>query len=250
MTTDGLGHVAPLRNVAALNTLVERLKGRTATLPGLATFYGPSGFGKTYAATYATIRHRAITVQMNSVWTKKSLCEAILIEMGQAPARGIAPMVAQISRALAISDRPLIVDEADYLVRHQMVELIRDIYEGSGAAIILIGEEQLPQKLAAWERFHGRMLDWVCAEKANLSDVAHLARFYARGVEVTSDLQERMLTASDGSVRRIVVNLDRVREFAQRKGLKAVGLDDWGQQEFFSGNAPLARKFDALRRVS
>ena len=36
------------------------------------------------------------------------------------------------------------------------------------AAIVLIGEELLPQKLQAWERFHGRILDWVAAEPGSI----------------------------------------------------------------------------------
>lgn len=42
-----------------------------------------------------------------------------------------------------------------------MVEIARDIYEGSGSPVILIGEEHLPKKLEQWEHVHGRMLDWV-----------------------------------------------------------------------------------------
>ncbi|WP_207214001.1 hypothetical protein [Solidesulfovibrio carbinolicus] len=57
--------------------------------------------------------------------------------------------------------RPLIIDEMDHVVERNAVELVRDLYEASRAAILLIGEKALPGKLAQWERFHGRILDWV-----------------------------------------------------------------------------------------
>ena len=41
--------IAPLRNVAALISLVERVQDRSMGLPGMAVFYGPSGWGKTTA---------------------------------------------------------------------------------------------------------------------------------------------------------------------------------------------------------
>jgi hypothetical protein len=35
--------IAPLRNVAALVALIDRVKSRGLNLPGMATFYGFSG---------------------------------------------------------------------------------------------------------------------------------------------------------------------------------------------------------------
>lgn len=146
--------IAPLRNVAALHTLVERLINRGAEtgadLPGMATFYGPSGDGKSTAGIYVRNRFDAVLVQCKSTWTKASLCRAILTEMGLPPTGTIDAMAERITEALAISDRCLIVDEADFLVQRRMIEVLRDIYEGSKAPVILIGEEGMPQKLRAW----------------------------------------------------------------------------------------------------
>ena len=63
-------------------------------------------------------------------------------------------MAEQVCEQLARSGRPLIVDELDKLVQKKSVELIRDLYEGSGAAILLIGEQQIPDKLAKIGRAH------------------------------------------------------------------------------------------------
>lgn len=242
--------VAPLRNVAALAALIDRVKNRSYSLPGMGTFYGPSGFGKTMAAIYATNRFQAISVQVKSVWTKKTLCEAILAEMGIPAPPTIARMLDRISEHLAITDAPLLIDEADFLVQRKMIEIVRDIYEGSGAPVILIGEELLPQKLRAWERVHGRMLDWVAAEPGDLADLGHLAKIYAPGVTLEREFQGKLLQASHGSIRRICVNLDRVSELARVRGLTKVATADWTGQAFFTGTAPEVRSFGAaaLRR--
>jgi DNA transposition AAA+ family ATPase len=244
--------VAPLRNVRALAALIDRVNNRSPNLPGMGVFYGPSGFGKTTAAIYATNKFQAVTVQVKSAWTKKKLCEAILDEMSIPPAATISDQLDQIGAQLAITDRPLIIDEADFLVQRKMIEIIRDIYETSQATVILIGEELLPQKLRVWERVHGRILDWVPAEPGDMSDLQHLTRLYAPGLELDDLLRQRLLTASMSSIRRICVNLDRVREFAQIKGLTKVTLADWGQRDFFTGMAPEIRKFGeaAARRAA
>jgi hypothetical protein len=45
---------------------------------------------------------------------------------------------------------------------------VRDIYEGSGAAVLLVGEERFPMALKrASERFYDRVLKWQPAERAD-----------------------------------------------------------------------------------
>lgn len=233
--------IAPLRNVAALAELVDRVVKRASGLPGMATFHGFSGYGKTFAAIYAANKHRAYHIQVKSVWTRKKLCTAILAEMAIDPAHTIADMMDQIGQQLSLSGRPLIIDEADFLVKKGMIEIVRDIYESSQSAIILIGEEKLPASLKKWERVHGRMLDWVAAQPASIGDARHLARIYCGGIEIADDLMTALHDASSGSVRRICVNLDRVREKARLDGLKAITLDQFGR-EFFTGDAPASRR--------
>lgn len=242
MTADvaPVNSIAPLRNVMLLAELIERVMNRPTGLPGMATFHGFSGYGKSFAAMYAANKHRAYHVQVKSVWTRKKLCTAILAEMGIQPAATIPDMVDQIGQQLSLSQRPLIIDEADFLVAKGMIEVVRDIYESSQSTIVLIGEEQLPQKLKVWERVHGRMLDWVAAEPGTPADTKHLARLYCRGIEVTEDLLAALHDASAGSVRRICVNLDRVREFAQTAGLTKIDLAGFGG-DFFTGNPPPRR---------
>lgn len=236
-------NVAPLRNVMALSALIDRVQNRHADLPGMACFHGPSGYGKTTAAVWNANSTNAHQVQVKSVWTRKYLCTMIAHELGLDPAKTIPALVDQISEELSRTGRPLIIDEADHLVKNTLIELVRDIYESSGATIILIGEEQLPQKLAKWERVHGRMLDWVAAQPADLREVGLLAGIYCRGIELDDQLRQMILKASNASVRRICVNLNMIAEMARTKGLDRVTGADWGKAEFFTGSAPAPRRF-------
>lgn len=236
------GSIAPLRNVRAMAELINRVKHRAHGLPGMACFYGPSGYGKTSAAIFAANRFGAYHVQVKSCWTRKKLCEAILKDLALQPARTIADMVDQIAEALAASDRPLLIDEADHLVAKGMIEIVRDLHEASGATVILIGEEQLPFKLQQWERVHGRMLDWVGAEPATLDDVRHLAGIYCQGVELDGALAQRILDESRASIRRISINLERVSEFARIQGADRVTGEAFASKPFFTGVAPAPRR--------
>lgn len=235
--------IALLRNVMSMVTLVQRVIDRTPTLPGMAVYYGPSGYGKTTAATYAANMFDAYQIQVQSTWTKKTLCEAILQDLGIPPAKTVAGMVNQISKEIASTGRPLLIDEADHLVERGLVQLVKDIYEASEAAIILIGEEDLPRKLMQWERVHGRMLDWVPAEPAVIDDVHHLQPHYAAGVEIEDVLAEQMLHESHHSIRRVCVNLDLLRDYARTTGATRITKKEWATsgRRFFSGMAPKPR---------
>ncbi|MCB1520661.1 MAG: ATP-binding protein [Hyphomicrobiaceae bacterium] len=241
---DGVKSYAPLRNMALFNELVERVIGRASHLPGMACFYGHSGYGKTFSAIWAANRSRAYYVELGETWTRKTLCLAILRELGLGSlGHGALPdLVSSIVDRLAEErDRPLIIDEADFLAKKGMIDLVREIHDKSQAPVILIGEELLPVKLQKFERTHNRMLDWVAAVPADIQDTRHLARIYAAGAEIADDLLAAILKASDGRARRIAVNLDRVREKAQLKGRKQLSLAEWGDAPFFTGEPPRRR---------
>lgn len=243
-TPSPVNTIAPLTNVSAMVELIQRVKNRRPGLPGMATFHGFSGYGKTWAAIFAANKARAYHVQVKSVWTRGKLCQSILVEMGVRPEGTLSDMMDQIGEQLSLSQRPLIIDEADFLVSKGMIEVVRDIHESSQAAIILIGEERLPEKLKRWERVHGRMLDWVAAQPASLTDAGHLAKLYAPGILIADDLMAALHEASAGSIRRIGVNLDRVREHVSAKALPTdaqITLAQFGRN-FFTGSAPAARK--------
>lgn len=232
---------APLTNVGLCMAAMRRAMDRPRHLPGMVTLYGPSGWGKTTAAVYVANETRAYYVQANSGWTRKAMLLATLKAMGIRPAGTIHQMTDLAAEQLALSGRPLIVDEMDHLVTRNAVEVVRDVYEASGAAILLIGEEHLPAKLKRWERFHGRMLDWVPSQPAGMRDAAHLRVLYCRRVVIADDLLARIVETSRGSVRRICVNLARAEAEALRLGLDAMDLEQWGGRELFTGEAPRRR---------
>ncbi len=233
--------IADIVNLSLCDVALERAISRTSTLPGMVCMYGPSGFGKSVSATHVANRRRAYYVQAKSVWTKKATLKAILQEMGIRPLQTIPDMLDQAAEELAKSGRPLIIDEMDHLVEKNAVELIRDLYEASQAAILLIGEEQLPNKLKKYERFHGRILAWVPAQPVTLDDAKKLTPLYAPFVEIKDDLLNHIVQLSAGSVRRVAVNMELIQEEANATGWSSVDKAAWGKRELYTGEAPKRR---------
>jgi DNA transposition AAA+ family ATPase len=237
------GAIAPLRNVGLFGELVDKVQRRAQDLPGLACFYGHSGYGKTRSAVLAANRSRAWYVEMGETWARSSLCDAILHELSERSSGPIArKMQVIIDRMGEMPERPLIIDEADFIIRRGMVDMIREIHDKSQAPIILIGEEMLPAKLQKFERAHNRVLDWVAAQPCNLDDTRMLAALYAPGVACADDLLEALLSASGGRIRRICVNIERVHARAAATGAVFMSLESWGKEPFFTGEPPRRRR--------
>lgn len=245
MTQSSQSHntLAPLRNVQSFSTMLRRLEDRSHGLPGMGCFHGPSGFGKTMASIYAANARRACLVQVKSVWTQKALCEAILRELGAKPEKVIYRMVDQIGQLLIQENRSLLIDEADFLVKKKMIEIVRDIHEVSGVPVVLVGEEGLPGKLQEWERINSRMLERVAAQPLDDEDFKLLLSIRCRGVDVADELQAAIKVASKGSARLMVNNLDTARLRANMAGVKTVTLNELPPGDLHTGIAPKSRRF-------
>lgn len=235
--------LAQIANIGLCDIALERAMSRTASLPGLVCFYGPSGFGKSMSAAWTANARRAYYVQARSLWSKKHTLKALCTEMGIKTVGSVTvPAMADlVAEELASSGRPLIIDEMDHLVASNSVELVRDIYEASQAAILLIGEEMLPTKLKKYERFHGRVLSWVPAQPVSLDDARRLVPIYSGEVTVAEDLLEHLVKLADGSVRRLAVNLELIRDSALTLGRDQMDLAAWGKRELYTGEVPKRR---------
>lgn len=232
--------IAGITNVALCNQTLERAIQRANGLPGLVVFHGHSGLGKSFAASHAANRHNAFFVQCKSTWTRKAFLEAIAKDMGIQPAKTLSELSEQVSEELMLSERPLIIDEADHMANNDRIFMVMDLFESSQAAIMLIGEERLPQKLSKYEKIHNRILEWAPAQRCEMHDVIELAKIYAKGVEIETSLLENLHSATRGVTRRICVNLDAIRQFARSEGTDTVTTANY-DKPFFTGQAPRGR---------
>lgn len=231
--------LAMLKNVAACYTLVEKLRSRTAKQCGIGVFYGYPGLGKTEASIYVRGKVRGVLVEVGHGWTPKHLLETILHQCGVA-ARGSVPKLQdQLIRYLADEERPLIIDEADKLMDKSMIEHIRTILDSARVPGLLIGEENLAQKLERWPHTYDRVLEFVQAQPCDLEDARALTRLFCP-VELDDGLLDLIRRKAQGRPRRIMNTLAAVAEFARNAGLTALTVETYAGP-FHTGAAPAPR---------
>lgn len=235
--------IAPLRNVMAFMTMMERLDSRGAALPGMGCFYGPAGFGKTWSTIFAANDRPVCVVQVKSVWTTKALCVNILRELGIKPERETWRMAEQIAEVLAKTGMPLVIDEADHLARKKSIDILRDIYESSHVPVILVGEEALPSMLRKWERINSRLLTRVAAEPIDDVDFGYLAQLRCPDIDIAPEVGAQIQEASRGSARLICNNLDTLEMTCRLLGRRTATKEVLSEIEWHTGIAPDMRRF-------
>lgn len=218
--------LAALKNVMGAMELVRKLQNRSPNLPNIGVVNGHSGLGKTQATIYIQNKTDAVRVEVGSSWNRRTLMRAILRECGAPDPKGAAAdMVEQAIMLLGDKpDRPLIVDEADILVDKGLIEIIREIAEGSQVPVLLVGEEALPAKLARYERVHNRVLAWFPAQPCDIADARKLADIVLGGVTIDNGLLEDIRRKAEGRARRIVVSLDDIAKWARVTGVRELDL--------------------------
>ena len=243
------GTIAPLKNVAlcirAMEQAHQRLIYREDHEPGIICLYGPAGFGKTFAITHIAIKYRACFIQCRSTWTKKAILSAMAQDLGVKPAKTAAELTAQVGTILVERQTPLVVDEMDYIIGRDATDIIRDLYEIAHVPILLAGEESLPTHLDKTERFYSRVFEWIPAQKADTSDARVLTQFYSKRVKIADDLLAEVTKRSQGSLRRISVNLTRIEEEAIATGKAAIDLPEWVKMNkgFWTGEAIVRKEY-------
>ncbi|MBW8320889.1 MAG: ATP-binding protein, partial [Arenimonas sp.] len=181
----------------------------------------------------------AIYLEVFDYWSKRTFCEILLSELGIDRPRGtIATMMMQALRLLQDDpNRLMIIDEADKLVDKGMIELVRDIYKGARIPVLLVGEEQLPQKLARYERCENRVTAYGMANPSDLDDARALAKIYHPKLMFGDDLLVEVVRQTRGVASRIVTSLAEIGQFARANGLAQVALTDY-TGSYFTGQAP------------
>ena len=212
---------------------VEDLTNRPHGTEGCGLLWGEPGTGKTTATAWVANQYDAVFVRALGCWTVTSMLGALCTELGSHRMCRRSDMVEYICKNLAEKPRPIFIDEADYLFRQEdMMDSIRDIYDISGAPVILIGMEEIARKIQQHGRFARRITQWIEFKGLDLSDTALVAARCCECV-VGEDLLEFLHRESRGNIGRVIIGLARIETMAKTNRLASVGLAAWGTRQLF-----------------
>lgn len=227
--------IAPVKNIKRLKTLGLTLKEQPDSLPGIAVCYGESGIGKSTGLTWlCTTELDACYVRALAVWTPKSLLHTIATELDVAPASSNDETLRRIVNALAQSGRPLVIDEADYVVDNtKLLNTLRDLHDLSTMPLILVGMADFVKKLRArrdQKQFAQRVAEELEFKPLDRDDMRVLADTLLEGVELEDDIVSLLHEYSAGITREASIGLSKIERLAKRTSIKKFGVKHLGDR--------------------
>ncbi len=234
--------MAPVKNVLNAQSAYQTLAERDLGIPGMMLIYGEPGFGKTTTITWLVNQANGVFVRANATWTPNSMLAAIMQELGADPMNRTSQMLNHISQQLIESQRPLFIDEANYLKgNQQMLNTLKDLHDMTDVPVIMAGAEGIEKKLPHYPTLARRISQWVEFKPADLDDAESLASTVCE-VELDEALLRQLHKQAKGSMGLMTVGLARIESFARSNGLDLVTAEQWSDRPLFLSRQPGARR--------
>lgn len=236
-------------NFKRLKEAEKLVAKRGAREAGLVIVKGVFGIGKSELTERWAADSGYVFVRAKETWTKRALLDELAEKMGLAKTGRNQEVQARIIGKVAVDMVPLIVDEADFLVRStaSLLEVLRDITDLTGTMCFLVGMEQFPMKVARYPHIASRVAKVVELETLSLADVKATVAAKAE-VATDDDVVAEMHRQSRGRMRLVLNAIANVEQWAQANSWKTITLKQLDGKALcteFNG-MPLGKKREGL----
>lgn len=139
---------------------------RDENQPCIIPFVGKWGTGKTTVLNRLYVDKDIFYITMQRIWRPRRMLEEIceVMNIGDSEYR-LDRLHDQVCEGLKRWQKPLFIDEADYLLKNSvMLDIIRDIHDKTKTPIVLIGMEKLYRNLQKYGQFFSRILPAAVVE--------------------------------------------------------------------------------------
>lgn len=203
--------------------LVARRGAREA---GLVIVRGVYGVGKSELTERWAVDSGYVFVRAKETWTKRALLDELADKMGLAKTGRNQEVQARIIGKMAVDMVPLIVDEADFLVRStaSLLEVLRDITDLTGTMCFLVGMEHFPLKVARYAHIASRVAKVVEFETLSLADVKATLTAKAE-VTIDDDVAALIHQQAKGRMRLVLNAIANVEQWAAANSWNKVTLE-------------------------
>lgn len=202
--------------------LVARRGAREA---GLVIVRGVYGIGKSELTERWAADSGYVFVRAKETWTKRALLDELADKMGLSKVGRNQEVQARIIGKMAVDMVPLIVDEADFLVRStaSLLEVLRDITDLTGTMCFLVGMEHFPLKVARFGHIASRVAKVVEFEMLSLADVKATVTIKAE-VAIDDDVTALIHQQAKGRMRLVLNAIANIEQWAQANSWKTVAM--------------------------
>ena len=232
--------IVEVKNLIRTQDMFSNLRTGSEIIPKMSLVHGDSGYGKTTSVTYLTNQltsfgSQPIFIRCIATDSTSSFLARIMRELGSDLIYPLRKSVDFIIERMNDLQVPLFIDEADHIIgQAKTMETIRDLYDATEQPVVLVGMEQIAKRISHRKQLFNRISEWVEFMPADIEDVNLFAtELLEGGITVGEDLLDHIRIKSGGEVRRILIALDKIEQFAFSNEIDYVDQERWGDGQLF-----------------
>jgi DNA transposition AAA+ family ATPase len=210
----------PTQNYQKMQALVNELMGPALGVE-MAAITARAGRGKTTAAEriYAT-NTRTVYVLYHEDWSYTELLREVAFRLCGTRPRFRQVCFEMIQSEMASTRRLIMVDEADRM-NLKCLNVLRNIHDVCKVPVLLIGEDDLKNKLGKERRLISRLRNTLSFEPVSQADVVV---FYknALGMPITPDMAGKLMKHSQGDFRNVLTDAVAIERTMKASSIEAV----------------------------
>ena len=200
------------KNVKKFVALMEEVKQLPANIPKIVLVFGEYGLGKSETIKWWTFKNDCIYVRANQGMTSRWLLSEMAEELGEEPFWHIQDTFNLVEQKLKQNPKPLIIDEVDYLVTNNVIEILRDLHDRTGCPMILVGMVNIDKKLSRYPHLKDRVYKSFKFESYDKQDIKQILSELSE-IPITDDGLE-YLAIRHNQFRQIVKLINKIEKFA------------------------------------
>lgn len=200
------------KNVKKFVALMEEVKQLPANIPKIVLVFGEYGLGKSETIKWWTFKNDCIYVRANQGMTSRWLLSEMAEELGEEAFWHIQDTFNLVEQKLKQNPKPLIIDEVDYLVTNNVIEILRDLHDRTGCPMILVGMVNIDKKLSRYPHLKDRIYKAFKFEAYEKQDIKQILSELSE-IQITNDGLEYLATRHN-QFRQIVKLINKIEKFA------------------------------------
>ena len=206
------------KNVKKFVALMEEVKQLPANIPKIVLVFGEYGLGKSETIKWWTFKNDCIYVRANQGMTSRWLLSEIAEELGEEAFWHIQDTFNLVEHKLKQNPKPLIIDEVDYLVTNNVIEILRDLHDRTMCPMILVGMVNIDKKLSRYPHLKDRIYKTFKFEPYDKQDIKQILSELSE-IPITNDGLEYLATRHN-QFRQIVKLINKIEKLAKTNELK------------------------------
>ena len=205
------------KNVKKFVALMEEVKQLPANIPKIVLVFGEYGLGKSETIKWWTFKNDCIYVRANQGMSSRWLLSEIAEELGEEAFWHIQDTFNLVEQKLKQNPKPLIIDEVDYLVPNNVIEILRDLHDRTMCPMILVGMVNIDKKLSRYPHLKDRIYKTFKFEPYDKQDIKQILSELSE-IPITNDGLEYLATRHN-QFRHIVKLINKIEKLAETNEL-------------------------------